>query len=279
VRLNVDNEQGMLRPGMYLTARVESTLGEEARPIIPASAPLITGERAVVYVQAPDADRPTFQGVEVVLGPRVEDGYVVEEGLEAGQRVVTNGAFQIDSALQIVARPSMMNPTGDIAMTGHDHGQGMAMPNGPEDRPEQPVRPMDGEHSERLAGIVHGYLGVQEALAADNAEIAQEAFEDLAEQAEAAEMAEVVAPAREGASAETIEGQRKSFEQISPVIIAIVREHGNPTELPVRLVHCPMAFDFTGADWLQTTKEVRNPYFGAEMLTCGTVKQEWPAHD
>ncbi|MBI1291671.1 efflux RND transporter periplasmic adaptor subunit [bacterium] len=279
VRLNVDNESGKLRPGMYLTARVVSTLGDEPRLVIPASAPLITGERAVVYVQVPGADRPTFQGVEVVLGSRVEDGYVVEEGLVEGQRVVTNGAFQIDSALQIIAKPSMMNPTGGIAMTGHDHDRRMALPGGPEDRPEQPVRPMDGEHGEHLADIVHAYIGVQEALAADSQEVAQEAFHNLAGQAEAAELAEVVGPAKDGASAETLEAQRRSFEQLSAVIIPIVREHGNPTEHPVRLVHCPMAFDFAGADWLQTTKEVRNPYFGAEMLTCGTVKQEWRTHD
>lgn len=279
VRLNVDNEGGMLRPGMYLTARVESTLGEEPKLVIPASAPLITGERAVVYLQDPNAERPTFQGVEVVLGPRVGDGYVVEEGLEEGQRVVTNGAFQIDSALQIIAKPSMMNPTGEIAMTGHDHDQGMAMADGPEDRPEQPVRPMDGEHGQHLADIIHAYIGVQEALAADASEVAQGAFDNLAKQAEAAEMAEVVGPAKEGASSGNIEAQRLSFQKLSSVIIPIVREHGNPTDLPVRLVHCPMAFDFAGADWLQTTEEVRNPYFGTDMLTCGTVKQEWTDHD
>jgi len=279
IRLNVDNESGKLRPGMYLTARVESTLGEEPRLVIPASAPLITGERAVVYLQVSDADRPTFQGVEVVLGPRVGDGYVVEEGLAEGQRVVTNGAFQIDSALQIIAKPSMMNPAGDVAMTGRDHDQGMAMPDGPEDRPEQPVRPMDREHGEHLADIIHAYIGVQEALAADALDVAREAFENLAVQAEAAEMVEVVSPAKDGASAKSLEAQRQSFERLSSVIIPIVREHGNPTDLPVRLVHCPMAFDFTGAGWLQTTEAVRNPYFGAEMLTCGTVKQEWPAHD
>lgn len=279
VRMNVNNKQGLLRPGMYLTARVDSMLGDEPKLVIPRSAPLITGERAVVYIQIPGADRPTFQGVEVKLGPRLEDGYVVKEGLTEGQRVVTNGAFQIDSALQIVAKPSMMNPAGGIAMTGHDHDEGMAMPNGPEDRPEDPVRPLNGEHGERLADVIRVYTDLQEALAADNADMAKEGFRSLSVRADRAGMAEIVSSANDGASAEALEEQRRSFQKVSEEIITIVREHGNPGEGPLRLVHCPMAFDFSGADWLQTSSEVRNPYFGAEMLTCGTVEQEWPAND
>ena len=44
--------------------------GQEEPLIIPATAPLITGRRAVVYVQLPNAARPTFEGREVVLGSR-----------------------------------------------------------------------------------------------------------------------------------------------------------------------------------------------------------------
>jgi len=78
--------------------------------IIPSTAPLITGERAIVYVRDIEADEPTFDGKEVVLGPRVGDYYVVKSGLNEGDMVVVNGAFRIDGELQIRARPSMMNP-------------------------------------------------------------------------------------------------------------------------------------------------------------------------
>ncbi|MBL7154721.1 MAG: efflux RND transporter periplasmic adaptor subunit [Phycisphaerae bacterium] len=81
----------------------------EAPLVIPASAPLITGKRAVVYVRLPDAEMPTFEGREIVLGPRAGDYYIVESGLAEGETVVTNGSFKIDSALQIQAKPSMMN--------------------------------------------------------------------------------------------------------------------------------------------------------------------------
>jgi Cu(I)/Ag(I) efflux system membrane fusion protein len=91
--------------------------------VIPVTAPLLTGKRAVVYVRVPGQDRPTFEGREVVLGPRAGDYYIVREGLREGERVVTNGAFKIDSALQIVAKPSMMSPEGGVPMSGHaDHG-------------------------------------------------------------------------------------------------------------------------------------------------------------
>lgn len=92
--------------------------------VIPATAPLITGTRAVVYVRLPDREQPTFEGREVQLGPRGGDWYVVRSGLAEGEQVVVNGAFKLDSELQIRAKPSMMNPTGGAAGTDHDHGGG-----------------------------------------------------------------------------------------------------------------------------------------------------------
>lgn len=80
--------------------------------VIPASAALLTGKRAIVYVELPDTEQPTFEGREVVLGPRAGDYYLVKHGLSEGDLVVTSGNFKIDSALQIQARPSMMTPEG-----------------------------------------------------------------------------------------------------------------------------------------------------------------------
>ncbi|MBN1795111.1 MAG: efflux RND transporter periplasmic adaptor subunit [Sedimentisphaerales bacterium] len=97
--------------------------GETENPplVIPASAPLITGKRAVVYVKLPDPNRPIFEGREVVLGPRAGDYYIVKEGLSEGEIVVTNGSFKIDSALQIQAKPSMMSPQGSEMSGMHMH--------------------------------------------------------------------------------------------------------------------------------------------------------------
>ena len=94
----------------------EDISDEAAEPlVVPASAVLRTGTRAVVYVELPDADVPTYEGREIVLGPRAGDFYLVRSGLEAGEWVVTEGNFRLDSALQIAAKPSMMNPDAGIA--------------------------------------------------------------------------------------------------------------------------------------------------------------------
>jgi len=95
----------------------------ETALVIPASAPLLTGTRAIVYVELPDTKEPTFEGREIVLGPRAGDYYLVKHGLSEGDLVVTSGNFKIDSALQIQAKPSMMTPEGGGG-GGHDHGGG-----------------------------------------------------------------------------------------------------------------------------------------------------------
>ncbi len=77
--------------------------------VIPSSAPLITGKRAVVYVKVPGKPG-AYEGTEVVLGPRAGDYYLVRRGVEQGQQVVVNGNFKLDSAVQILAKPSMMGP-------------------------------------------------------------------------------------------------------------------------------------------------------------------------
>ena len=37
---------------------------------------------------------------------------------------------------------------------------------------------------------------------------------------------------------------------------------------------CPMAFGSHGAFWLSDSKEIKNPYMGEQMLTCGNVEEE-----
>ena len=77
---------------------------------IPAAAPLLTGARAVVYVEEQKDGETAYVGRQVELGPRAGDYYIVVSGLQDGEMVVTRGNFKIDSALQIQARPSMMKP-------------------------------------------------------------------------------------------------------------------------------------------------------------------------
>jgi len=64
----------------------------------------------------------SFDGREIVLGPRAGDYYVVKHGLQEGELVAAKGNFKIDSEIQIQAKPSMMTPEGGGGGGGHDHG-------------------------------------------------------------------------------------------------------------------------------------------------------------
>lgn len=130
--ISPDDQGGRMKPGMLARAVVHARLtaggqvtaaGEmEGEPplVVPASAPLITGKRAVVYVADPD-EPGAYEGREVTLGPRAGDHYVILAGLEAGERVVTNGSFKIDAAVQIRARPSLMSMPDETLAAGHHH--------------------------------------------------------------------------------------------------------------------------------------------------------------
>ncbi len=88
--------------------------------VVPASSVLWTGRRAVVYVRVPDKMVPTFEGREIILGPRAGDFYLVLGGLQEGEHVAVKGAYRIDADLQIQAKPSMMNPQGLKIPSGHE---------------------------------------------------------------------------------------------------------------------------------------------------------------
>nr|WP_321451414.1 efflux RND transporter periplasmic adaptor subunit [uncultured Carboxylicivirga sp.] len=109
VRAEANNPDGNLKPGMFVTAYVESELSKDDVLIIPKSAVLWTGKRAVVYVKVQNREQPTFLYREIVLGPEAGDTYVVADGLKEGEVVAANGVFKIDAAAQLEGKQSMMN--------------------------------------------------------------------------------------------------------------------------------------------------------------------------
>lgn len=243
--------------------------------IIPASAPLITGKRAVVYVE--DADRQgVFEGREVVLGPRAGDWYVVREGLEEGENVVVQGNFKIDSAIQIKAGPSMMNPEGG--------GGG-----GPAAGHEEMAGPFDVpvEFKERLDPVYDAYFGIQAGLSLDDPAKSTSAARDLLAALEKVDMtllgsAEHTAWMKLSLEMEKTAGvvaggdlktARTAFDPLSQAVTALIRSFGSTGAVPVYRYHCPMAFDNRGADWLQKKQGTENPYFGSAMFKCGSEEE------
>ena len=179
VRLDVDNSDGLLKPGMFVHAVVNAALSADGRSatgksrgeeplVIPASAPLITGKRAVVYVRLPDRQQPTFEGREVVLGARAGDSYLVESGLREGELVVVKGNFKIDSALQIQAKPSMMSPAGGLPLPVTAHGSPAKAVAGPAQETAMADFAAPAAFSAQLGDLLSAYLTIQTALAADD---------------------------------------------------------------------------------------------------------------
>ncbi len=227
----------------------------EAALTVPASAVLRTGKRSVVYVRKPDAEKPTFVGREIVLGPRAGDQFVVRKGLEEGDRVVSNGAFKIDSALQIQAKPSMMNPE--------------------EQEPEQELPEIDPQ---MLPELLPGYFAMQTALAADDLDAAKGSAQRLMEiTGHEGDLADLIHQML--AASSLADFRLPHFEILSNALIATAKAHPEALPRDLLLVRCPMVDDDRGADWLQVTDNIRNPYFGAEMLTCGGIEEKLVATD
>jgi membrane fusion protein, copper/silver efflux system len=68
-----------------------------------------------------------------------------------------------------------------------------------------------------------------------------------------------------------LEKQRAHFSTISDSILEMAENFGLLRGSVYRH-YCPMAFDNRGAYWLSEFEEIRNPYFGDEMMNCGEVK-------
>jgi hypothetical protein len=136
--------------------------------------------------------------------------------------------------------------------------------------------------------IVEHYLHLKNALVSDNTKEAatagtalETAFKNFDKKDLSAEQKKVYEDieddAREhaehiGTNGGNIEHQREHFVMLSKDIYDLVKAFGSGQLLYKDF--CPMANDGKGAIWLSETKEIKNPYFGKKMMTCGSVKEE-----
>ncbi len=295
VRVSVDNQGGRLKPDMFVSGTVSTSDVSDAEDqlVIPVTAPLVTGKRAVVYVQLTDHEEPTFEGRVIELGPRVGEFYVVKSGLDEGEMVVTNGAFKIDSELQIRAKPSMMNPGGG-AVAVHRHGEA-SMPSTDHQMEEMEPEQMTNIGTEAVASltaIYDTYFKLQMALADDDLDAARDAGIVLADAVGGVDMSLFKGEGHEkwmkiskvlsesavkGGQAEDIIGVRDAFYYISEAVIDLETSFGHAADQDYFLTFCPMAREHKGAFWLQTVDTVYNSFYGASMLRCGAIKDTLPA--
>ena len=226
---------------------------------------------------AKSQDQLTFEGRQIVLGPRAGDYYVVAEGLAEGERVVTRGAFKIDSALQIQAKPSMMSPA---PADKHEHKRPTTKP---ATMPTAAAPALPAEFGQ----LFEGYFAIAAGLAGDSLENAAPGFRKMrsaletlnAKPPQQAHLKDLVKSASElgtilgSADDKDIEPARRSLALISEQMIVLANRLGPPGAAPVYVVRCSMAFKGDGASWLQADKQVSNPYLGSAMPRCGAVKQ------
>ncbi len=99
VRLELDNPEGLLRPGMF--AQIALAAGDATpRVAVPTSAIIDDGERRVVLIALGEG---RFKPQPVKLGQRGRDVVEVLDGVTAGDRVVVSANFLIDSESQLKA--------------------------------------------------------------------------------------------------------------------------------------------------------------------------------
>jgi Cu(I)/Ag(I) efflux system membrane fusion protein len=277
LRAEVANPGGRLKPEMLVRGTILTDAPAPKGALsVPKTAVMWTGPRSVVYVEAPGASVPSYEFREVTLGDAVGDRYLVLSGLEAGERVVTNGAFVIDAAAQLNNMASMMNR--NVRRAGA----------------EAEVPDYSGETPEafrlQLMNVVDRYLPLKDALVATDASQAAAAADQLTAALDQVDMSLLAGEAhnywmqqqtalkahgdqlQESAS---IEEQRKQFSFFTNALVETLTAFGTSGD-SLYLQHCPMAFNNEGADWLSAEEAILNPYFGDEMLTCGVVKSVLP---
>ena len=139
---------------MFVEASVQSDAetepAREAPLVVPATAPLFTGRRSVVYIEVEGVEAPTYEARVVTLGTRMGELYPVLGGLHEGERVVVHGAFAIDADLQIQGGESMMNleidhdmpPEPEVARETQDQAPTeRTKPRAPQRRPKSKAAP------------------------------------------------------------------------------------------------------------------------------------------
>lgn len=242
---------------------------QKAPLLIPDTSVLMTGKRAIVYVRK-KSDKPLFEGREITLGPKVENSYVVLKGLKEGELVVTKGNFKIDSALQILAKPSMMS----IKSTT-DEGL-------------ESLKVIDNDDlNSSLEDFLDYYLNIQKELTQDRfekvlslsksmkSEVQYFDYSTLSKEENKiwVKLNESLLSAMEHLEHnQDIKSYRKSFKQVSVAVINlldVLQYHKDN----LNVMFCSMA----GSSWLQEGKEIKNPYYGKSMLNCGVLKKSMQA--
>lgn len=311
VRVELNNTGLKLKPEMFADGvLVSQTAGNKKDLLIPKTAVLWTGKRAVVYVKLPGREQPAFSYREIVLGPEAGKFFIVNEGLKEGEEVAVNGVFKIDAAAQLAGKFSMMNPKSNEAFMDHQH-KGMedvrrsennnyeredermkTVPaGGKTDIDDMALKSLNTENSsefkDQLSGVYKAYLTLKNAFVnSDPHEVAQHA-EKVRNALKRVDMSLLKQKSHTDwmnqlkimngsldkmTKDHNMQTQRKAFAAFNTSFYKSIKQFGL-SDVLTYYQYCPMAVDDNGAYWLSESKEISNPYFGDEMLRCGETRE------
>lgn len=127
---------------------------------------------------------------------------------------------------------------------------------------------------EPVKTVLDHYLKIQQALADDSTN-GVSAHATAISQAVKADKAKILFPevagaADEMAGAPDLAGVREAFKDLSQALIKYLSDKNAQTG-KFDEAYCPMA----NAYWLQTNKDIANPYLGHSMPGCGQIKRDF----
>jgi len=231
---------------------------------VPRSAVLSPGASPVLYV---DKGGGAYEQRRVKLGRAGDDIWEVLDGVNTGERVVTQGNLLIDAQAQLNSNTSSM-------------AAGVDSPNAPP--------PLTDEQRKAVRDFVSLADALGAALAADNlgefntqvgrTHTATPALLDaFADHGPWRELVRPLSTAGHLSNAADLKSARKAFHPMSTAAVALAQavRRGDTAFNDLKVFRCPMTKDaFPGAprtaEWLQLKTEIRNPWFGSEMLDCGS---------
>ncbi|MCY1721085.1 efflux RND transporter periplasmic adaptor subunit [Prolixibacteraceae bacterium Z1-6] len=295
VRVELNNAKQEAKPEMFTTGMLESKIAGSGHEIlIPKTALLWTGKRAVVYVKVQDRENPSFLYREIVLGPEAGNFYVVKEGLNEGEEIAVNGVFKIDAAAQLQGLQSMMNPEGGDSGAGKMPG--MDMGNGSQSgsktlqsSEDMTMKPVDADPAfkKQLTAVYETYLKMKDAFVATDAQKVSQEAQKVEKSIQSVQMELLKGDAHMAwmdqlktlnssintiAKSADIEKQRIEFARFNLAFYKSLKMFGLANDTAY-YQYCPMANGDKGAYWFSETDEIRNPYFGDMMLSCGETRE------
>jgi len=274
VRIDIPNPKAQLRPGMYANVEVKIDDGEGLT--IPVQAALPTGERMLVFL---DRGQGKLLPRYVQVGrsfttldeQQLVSYYQVVNGLQEGDRIVASANFLIDAESQV---------QGALKDWGGE--ESASPPPMTEMSPKQSFGP---NFNSSVKPILASYKRLQELLAENNfsqvpteAETLRRQVHSLLDmdpppnQAHYQDLVERLRGSADRFTPNDIDQARIDFGQFSADLIAFLKDFMPQLDDPLYTVKCPM-WTKSPAVWLQDSMQIKNPFLGPDMPTCGAVQE------